>query len=116
MLTGDSTAVSGERVKLLDFGIAKLSTDLHQGEEVRTRTGQMLGTAGYMSPEQLSDRRRWAGASDVYSLGIMMFRMLAGRLPFTSQGGDVGLAAMHLFTEAPRLSRCVRGARPGWMS
>lgn len=47
MLTADPTAMSGERVKLLDFGIAKLSTDLHQHwEEVRTRTGQMLGPAG----------------------------------------------------------------------
>lgn len=115
MLTGDSTAVSGERVKLLDFGIAKLSTDLHQqGEEVRTRTGQMLGTAGYMSPEQLSGSAQVGGASDVYSLGIMMFRMLAGRLPFTSQGGDVGLAAMHLFTEAPRLSSLCPGSSP-WL-
>lgn len=113
MLMADPTALSGERVKLLDFGIAKLSTDLHQqGEEVRTRTGQMLGTAGYMSPEQLSGSTQVAGPSDVYSLGIMMFRMLAGRLPFNSQGGDVGLVAMHLFTEAPRLSSLLPATSP----
>lgn len=74
----------------------------------------MLGTAGYMSPEQLSGSAQVGGPSDVYSLGIMMFRMLAGRLPFTSQGGDVGLAAMHLFTEAPRLSSLRPGSSP-WL-
>lgn len=50
-----------------------------------------------MSPEQLSGSTQVAGPSDVYSLGIMMFRRIAARLPFTSQGGDVWLAAMHLF-------------------
>jgi serine/threonine-protein kinase len=70
-------------VKLLDFGIAKLTDPVtgQGGGGQRTALGAVLGTPGYMSPEQgtgdLVDAR-----TDVYALGVILFRMLSGRLPF----------------------------------
>jgi WD40 repeat protein len=70
--------------KILDFGVARaLGADLRTGTD-RTRTGQLVGTLGYMSPEQVAanpaavDRR-----SDVYTLGVILFELLAGRLPYS---------------------------------
>ncbi|HXG67026.1 MAG TPA: SUMF1/EgtB/PvdO family nonheme iron enzyme [Blastocatellia bacterium] len=66
-------------VKVLDFGIAKTMTN--DGEEHLTQTGYVLGTPVYMSPEQLSGEKLDA-RSDIYSLAIMVYEMLSGRLPF----------------------------------
>ena len=69
-------------VKVLDFGIAKRSDAADQAREQKlTQAGMVLGTPPYMSPEQFTgkdlDRR-----SDIYSLGVMAYEMLAGKLPF----------------------------------
>jgi hypothetical protein len=82
-----------EFVKVLDFGIAKLSqAQLEPG--MRTKTGALLGTPSYMSPEQCRglpvDHR-----SDIYSLGVMMYQMFSGSLPFEADGlGNLLLAHM----------------------
>ncbi|PKN21649.1 MAG: hypothetical protein CVU65_16495, partial [Deltaproteobacteria bacterium HGW-Deltaproteobacteria-22] len=72
----------GVTVKLLDFGIAKLvEPELQSGD--RTNTGIIMGTPSYMSPEQAMGRVDEIGpASDIYSLGVMTYQMLSGRLPF----------------------------------
>ena len=86
-----------DRVKLVDFGISK-ATQATQGQTV-TRTGQVIGTPDYMSPEQLSGDDVGL-RSDVYSLGIVVVNMLTGRLPFQ---GDSSQSAMLLrLTEQPR--------------
>ncbi|MGH7620356.1 MAG: serine/threonine-protein kinase, partial [Gemmatimonadaceae bacterium] len=84
-----------ERVKIVDFGISKAPRA--EGQTV-TRTGQIIGTPDYMSPEQLAgevvDPR-----SDVYSLAIVAFTMLTGRLPFESNSAQT--AMLLRLTERP---------------
>jgi tRNA A-37 threonylcarbamoyl transferase component Bud32 len=81
-LVRDREHASGERVKLLDFGIAKL-TDALAGANPTTTSGTM-GTPTYMAPEQWSDSSRVDWRADVYSLGCIVYKMAAGRPPFPS--------------------------------
>jgi len=98
-LVPDSELASGERVKLLDFGIAKL-TPL-AGEVSQTRTGMVMGTPTYMSPEQCRGAGSVDHRADLYSLGCVAYHMMCGQPPFVSDGvGD--LIARHLyFAPAP---------------
>jgi eukaryotic-like serine/threonine-protein kinase len=80
-------------VKVLDFGIAKLLGE-RAASQLATRTGELVGTPSYMSPEQCRglpvDPR-----TDVYALGVILYEMLTGRLPFQAAGlGDLLLAHM----------------------
>jgi len=90
-----------EMIKVLDFGIAKLQT-LPTGGGMQTRTGMLMGTPVYMSPEQCLGTRAVDHRSDIYALGIIMFEMLAGHPPFVSEGfGE--LVNMHLNVRPPSL-------------
>ena len=92
----------GEVVKVLDFGISKLVGDNIVRENL-TAEGFVLGTPAYMAPERLVDEP-YDGRSDVYSLGIMLFYMLSGRLPFVAESGDpMALLMMHLNEPFPAL-------------
>jgi len=66
--------LASDSVKVTDFGIARIA------DSSRTRTGMMLGTPSFMSPEQM-DGRRIDGRSDLYALGVLLFQMLCARLP-----------------------------------
>jgi eukaryotic-like serine/threonine-protein kinase len=89
------------RIKLVDFGIAKLDTI-----SVRTATGALIGTPAYMSPEQCEGVRDIDARSDLYSLGCVMFAMLTGAPPFTGEGA-AGMIGNHLYTPPPPLrARC----------
>ncbi|MEM9594645.1 MAG: protein kinase [Acidobacteriota bacterium] len=91
-----------EQIKVLDFGIAKLVGE-HATRENLTAEGFILGTPAYMAPERLRDAP-YDGSSDTYSVGIMLFQMLAGRLPFQPKQGDsMALLMMHLEQEPPAL-------------
>lgn len=70
----------GDQVKVVDFGIAKAVGGDETGQKV-TKTGLVVGTPEFMSPEQLSGDKV-DGRSDLYSLALVFFRMLAGKLPF----------------------------------
>ncbi len=86
-----------KRAKIADFGIALL-----RGADTLTDAGTVLGTAAYISPEQVRGEPA-TPASDVYSFGVVLYRMLAGRLPFESDN-PTELAAMHRDTQPPSLA------------
>lgn len=85
--------LAGERpfVKILDFGVARATSD---GEVGRlTHTGGVIGTAHYMSPEQLFKGKEVDHRTDIWALGIVVYRMLTGKLPFDGQTyGDLCLS------------------------
>jgi DNA-binding response OmpR family regulator/tRNA A-37 threonylcarbamoyl transferase component Bud32 len=88
----------GEVPKVLDFGIAKM-VDAAVGQNL-TMDGTVLGTPAYMAPERFR-AKPFDGKSDVYSLGVTLYQMLAGRLPFVTEGVDpMSIVWMHQ-TQAP---------------
>lgn len=99
--------------KILDFGIARLLVAEGEDPARLTATGQVLGSLAYMSPEQLSgDPQRVDARSDIYSLGVVLYEMLAGRLPFEVKGLSVADAALLIErTRAPRLGSLDRALR-----
>jgi CheY-like chemotaxis protein len=94
----------GEVVKLLDFGLSKMtlpSLDLTMA--ATTVTGWVMGTPAYMAPERLLNHAA-EGGSDVYSVGVILFRMLTGEAPYhADEGGNYALAMMHLMTTVPSI-------------
>ncbi len=101
MLVADPAVAGGERAKLLDFGIAKL-----RDPNIRkslTKGDSLLGTPAYMSPEQCKGGVEVSDRADVYALGVIIYRLLAGRLPFVATGGGE-LLGMHMFQEPTPLA------------
>jgi serine/threonine-protein kinase len=101
------------RVKVADFGIAKAVEDSEPDRphpaEALTSTGSIIGTAQYLSPEQV-DGRAVDGRSDVYALGVVLYEMLCGRPPFSGET-DMAVALKHV-TTAPLAPRQVRAGIP----
>jgi tRNA A-37 threonylcarbamoyl transferase component Bud32 len=90
-------------VKVLDFGIAKVGSS---AEKV-TRAGQVFGTPHYMSPEQ-AEGRSVDARTDVYALGVMMFEMASGGVPFDADN-FMGILTQHLYKEPPPLKVALDG-------
>ena len=100
--TDDSGVDGSLQVKILDFGVAKILATPDGAQSVKTRTGSLMGTPLYMSPEQCKGAGILDHRTDIYSLGVMLFEMIAGRPPFTAEG--VGeLFAKHMLEEPPSL-------------
>jgi eukaryotic-like serine/threonine-protein kinase len=109
MLTGDG------RLKVLDFGLAKLKANLAAGDDTQlptqtlTRHHVVLGTAAYMSPEQ-AEGRPVDHRSDIFSLGVVLYEMACGRRPFT---GDSDLSLISsIIKDTPRPLADVRRDLP----
>jgi serine/threonine-protein kinase len=94
-----------EFVKVLDFGQAKLQHDGPASSEARARV--VVGTPHYMAPEQCEGARELDGRADVYALGVVLFEMLTGKLPF---GGDSDeeVIGKHLRLPPPTVRSLVR--------
>jgi tRNA A-37 threonylcarbamoyl transferase component Bud32 len=100
-------------VKLLDFGVAKLTEEGEEQRGHRTHTGRLLGTPHYMAPEQVAGRRTIDGRADVYALGVLLFEMICGRLPFLAPKWTEVLI-QHVTQAPPRVSELVPGC-PAWL-
>jgi eukaryotic-like serine/threonine-protein kinase len=99
-----------DSVKLVDFGIAKLAGDFRAGQVHQTRSGALMGTPLYMSPEQCRDSANLDSRTDLYSLGCVLYEMLTGHPPFTHANlGDLVVAHM---TETPKDARAVNPSVP----
>lgn len=95
-------ASTNDFVKVLDFGLAKLT----QGDEKvshKTRTGSVMGTPYYMAPEQCEGRPNIDHRADVYSLGVILFEMMTGKVPFGGEGyGEIIVKHITMPPPSPR--------------
>ncbi len=87
---------SNREVYLTDFGIARITSDATQ----LTSTGDVLGTVDYVAPELFEVDRRADARSDLYSLGVLLYEMVTGRLPFTAESQLV-VVSMHMNKRPP---------------
>ena len=84
-----------EVAKVIDFGVAKLRDGAELSEE-----GTLIGTLGYMAPEQLTDQKELDARADIYALGVILYQALSGHLPFVADHPASLLQAKK--TESPR--------------
>lgn len=105
----DESFPGGERIKVLDFGIAKVPPGYEPAgpdTEVDTVAPMLLGTARYMAPEQCRNAAEVNDRADVYTLGVILFEMLAGRPPFLATE-TFDAIAMHANEPPPALRELV---------
>jgi TolB-like protein/Flp pilus assembly protein TadD len=108
----ENILLSGSHALIADFGIARAleepaATAGDQVDGQLTQTGVVIGTPAYMSPEQASGERTLGGGADLYSLGVVLYEMLAGAPPFTGPTAHA-VIAKHFLGQVPSL----RAARP----
>jgi serine/threonine protein kinase len=100
--------------KLLDFGVSKMITPLFSGDREEdldlTRTGMVMGTPFYMSPEQARGDRNLDARVDLYACGVMLYEALTGKRPFTAANYNALL--LQILTTKPRPARELRPALP----
>lgn len=89
-------------IKIIDFGIAKAIRESVSEPATQTRTGQIVGTLPYASPEQLSQAAHTIDTrSDVYALGVVLYELLTGKLPHDVRQDSIAAAALRITRETP---------------
>jgi hypothetical protein len=101
--------VDRDVVRIVDFGIAALADEQSGAQPRLTTVGTIMGTPNYMAPEQLSAAAVDARA-DLFSLGVMLYEMLSGKLPF--DGAPMEIAAMNTCSDVPRIAARAPEAGP----
>lgn len=91
------SAAGHPTVKIIDFGISKFTEAT--GQSQLTKTGSLLGTPAYMSPEQARGDKGVDARADIYSMGVILYQMLSGRLPF--RGENYNQLLINILTEPP---------------
>jgi eukaryotic-like serine/threonine-protein kinase len=104
----ENILLAGRHALVADFGIARALDS--GGAQKLTETGMAVGTPAYMSPEQASGERELDGRTDIYSLGIVLYEMLAGEPPFS--GATVQAMIARRLTETARPLRTIRETIP----
>jgi serine/threonine protein kinase len=92
-------------VKVLDFGISKIAVT-----GISTATGDIMGSPAYMAPEQMQSSRDVDQRSDVWSLGVVLYQIVVGKLPF--DGDSLPLLCLHVVNDAPKPMSAIRGDLP----
>jgi serine/threonine protein kinase len=111
------TQQEDELLKVLDFGVAKLSGTSSGLPGTSTRTGALLGTPFYMSPEQTRGIKAIDHRSDIWSLGVIAFECLTGRLPFDSEAfGELVLEICTLPAPVPSSVAAVPAGFDAWFA
>ncbi len=101
ILLAEGATNHGNRVKVTDFGLAKMNAN---GGQSRTVTEGIYGSINYMSPEQIEGLGEVDRRSDIYSLGMTLYEMLAGRLPFEEEGTTYRIMRTIVEEDLPSLS------------
>jgi serine/threonine-protein kinase len=112
-LVGPTDASAREVVvKILDFGVAKILTAAEEEEERLdlTRTGMVMGTPAYMSPEQARGERTFDERVDIYACGVILYEAVTGRRPFV--GANHNALMLKILSDSPRPARELRPAMP----
>ncbi|MDQ3333889.1 MAG: serine/threonine protein kinase [Myxococcota bacterium] len=105
-LLPDALVKGGFRIKILDFGVAKLAEPKEAG--VNTHSQMMLGTPKYMSPEQARSARAVDQRTDIYTLGCMLYEMLTGQAPYEGPGA-IDMIIQHTTAPIPSPRAIVQG-------
>lgn len=93
---GNMKILEDNSVKIMDFGVARIESS---SSTTLTQDGTMLGTLGYISPEQLHNSKGVDSRADIFSYGAMMYEIFTKKLPF--DGGTVGSTILKIMTENP---------------
>ncbi len=103
VVSASNASGAGGEIKVLDFGLARLTEDELAGASLMTRPGTVQGTVPYMSPEQVKGNTDQVDVrSDVYALGVILYEMLAGELPYDLRRASLPEAARIICEQPPR--------------